>query len=176
MSDLNNFVKNLRNSLETALNKMKNYNPRTSKECNDLLNILLKSQIVSASQAIPKKEDESIIASLLQNLPNKNDIATTLSTNSLTVANSNGQKNNDQNVNILQTKLRTKRTLNQEDIKYIKIIIDFSEDTYEIIDGNEQYVENIKQNSSVKPQTLNIKAGKNPPALIKDDNDDSITI
>jgi len=169
MSDLNNFAKNLQNSLETALNEMKNYNSSTSKECNDLLNILLKSQIASASQAIPKKEDESIIASLPRNLLNKNDITTTLSANSITGANPNGRKNNDQNVNILQTKFRTKRTLNQEDNKYIEVIIDYAEDTYENIDGNEQYVKNIKRKSSVKSQTLNNKVHKNLPALIKDD-------
>ncbi|XP_060864870.1 uncharacterized protein LOC132941038 [Metopolophium dirhodum] len=44
LSDLNNFAKYLRNPLDTALNEMKNNIPRTTKECNDLLNILLQQQ------------------------------------------------------------------------------------------------------------------------------------
>eukprot|EP00102_Acyrthosiphon_pisum_P008166 XP_003244392.1 PREDICTED: uncharacterized protein LOC100162171 isoform X2 [Acyrthosiphon pisum] len=44
LSYLNNFAKYLQNPLETALNEMENNIPSTSKECNDLLNILLQKK------------------------------------------------------------------------------------------------------------------------------------
>lgn len=73
MSDLNNFAKDLQNPLETALIKMKNKIPSTSKECNDLLNLLLQQQKKNDaenvnSKTLPQNTTPSTQASP-QNLP-----------------------------------------------------------------------------------------------------------
>jgi len=55
LSDLYNFDKYLRNPLETALNEMKNNIPSTSKECNDILNILLQQQKKNGEENLNSK-------------------------------------------------------------------------------------------------------------------------
>jgi len=55
LSDLNNFAEYLRNPLETALNEMKNNIPSTSKECNDLLNILRQQQKKNSAVKVNSK-------------------------------------------------------------------------------------------------------------------------
>lgn len=180
---------------------MKNIIPSTSKECNDLLNILLQQQkengaenvnfknspivngasnrlplqgttlstqaspqISPSPKTAPKTVNKLTASSPRNAIPNKNGVTNTLPENGIADANLNEQQNNHPNSN----KIQSKQTPNKEDNKNDEIVLELSEETYE--DSNEQSDENIiKEDSSVKPQTPNNKAGNNLPVLVENE-------
>lgn len=177
---------------------MKNIIPSASKECNDLLNILLQQQkengaenvnsknspivngasnklplqgtttqaspqISPSPKTAPKTVNKLTASSPRNTVLNKNGVTNTLPENGIADANLNEQQNNHPNSN----KIQPKQTLNQEDNKNDEIVLELSEETYE--DSNEQSDENIKEDSSVKPQTPNDKAGNNLPVPVENE-------
>lgn len=166
---------------------MKNNIPSTSKECNDILNILLQQQkkngeenlnsktspilngdlnrqppqgTTPSIQASPRIVPTPQIAPSPQTIPKtKNKLIASSPRNIVpTTIPANSIAGANPNV---QPILKTKQTPDQEDTNNEEILLEQSEESYEDGDSKEQSDENINQNSPVKPLTPNDRAGDN---------------
>ncbi|XP_025199486.1 uncharacterized protein LOC112597590 [Melanaphis sacchari] len=194
LSDLNNFYLSLQNTLVIALNEMKEKIPNSSKESNDLLNLILQHQKKNGADNLKLKyvtiinEDPNL--PLLQGTKLS---ATAQTENTLTKAsprnfksnkcgvarktpsaNLNEQQNINLNSNQLQPKPNTKQTAYKMDKTKDQIFVELSSETVEYYDSYEQSDKEIKKDNSKKSQTSNNdKIDKKLPTVKKENIDNN---